>query len=122
MPQEIEVGKADDFAEFGRKLVLSGDTKIGVFRVNGGFVAYENTCLHQGGPVCEGKVVGRVEPVLEEDANVVAEQLSDDVKHVVCPWHGYEYELATGKNAADPALQLRRYETRERNGVVYVLV
>lgn len=122
MPQEIEVGKADDFAEFDRKLVLNGDTKIGVFRVNGGFVAYENTCLHQGGPVCEGKVVGRVEPVIEEDANVVAEQLSDDVKHVVCPWHGYEYELATGKNAADPALQLRRYETRERNGVVYVLV
>lgn len=123
MPTELPVGPAAEFDDLDRKIVLQEDgQKIGVFRVGDRFVAYENRCLHQGGPVCEGKIFGKVEAVLEEDRNVVREKHSDTTKHLVCPWHGYEYNLETGAANGDPNLKLSQYEVVERDGMVYVLV
>lgn len=39
---------------------------------------------------------------------------------VVCPWHGYEFDLASGRCANDPRLRLRRYDVIERDGEVYI--
>jgi len=118
--EEWLVGDAADFAEGDRVIVEVAGREVGVFRHQGGFVAYENTCLHQGGPACEGMLVGKVEAVLAPDRSVAGERFSADVKHVVCPWHGWEYELATGVCAADRRLRLRRFEISEREGKVYV--
>jgi nitrite reductase/ring-hydroxylating ferredoxin subunit len=42
--------------------------------------------------------------------------------HLVCPWHGWEYDLTTGENVADRRLLLRRYPVLIRNGDVYLVV
>ena len=61
---ELFVGKESEFEDRDRKIIAQGDLEIGVFRVNGDFYAYENNCVHQGGPVCQGKILNKVEEVL----------------------------------------------------------
>ena len=99
-----------------------GDREIGVLQHAGRFYAYENRCVHQGGPVCEGRILGRVEVVLAEDKTVLGERFSDTETHLICPWHGYEYDLETGECAADRRRRLRRFEVVERGEEIYLRV
>lgn len=122
MTEELPVGRVEEFEEADRKIVLTNGTKVGVFRVDERFYAYENRCMHQGGPVCEGKILGKVEAVLEGDRNVLREKFSDTEKHLVCPWHGYEYDIRTGQHPGGRRLRLNRYDVVERDGMVYLLV
>jgi nitrite reductase/ring-hydroxylating ferredoxin subunit len=113
------VGPASIVPEENGLLVAVGDHEIGVFRVGAGFRAYENVCLHQGGPVCSGVVIGKVEHVLREDKTVAFERESTDELHVVCPWHGWEYDLETGECATDRRLRLRSFDVEVVDGELY---
>lgn len=113
------VGSVDELDEAGRKIVTVGDTEIGVFKVSAGYVAYENVCRHQGGPVCTGMLIGKVEPVLD-GGRLVGERFSAERIHLVCPWHGMEYDIETGTSASDPRMQLRSYKVTEVEGRLYV--
>lgn len=120
--ERIRVGPAAEFAEGERVLVQAGGAVIGVFRVGDGFVAYENRCLHQGGPVCEGQYFPKVEAVVTDDGRVVGEHFVRDEPHLVCPWHGWEYDLRTGEAIADRRLRLRSYRVVVEGGDLHVLV
>ena len=119
--EEVLVGRRDDFAADQRRIVTIGGREVGVLHHDGRFYAYENRCVHQGGPVCEGRIIGRVEAVLADDKTMLGERFSDTETHLVCPWHGYEYDLATGECAADRRLRLRRYEVVEKGDEIYVV-
>lgn len=119
---EVFVGTREDFADERRLLVTLGGIEIGVIEHGGRFVAYENRCVHQGGPVCEGRVIGRVEAVLADDNTMLGERFSETETHLVCPWHGYEYDLATGRCATDRQLGLRRFEVVEKGDGIYVVL
>jgi nitrite reductase/ring-hydroxylating ferredoxin subunit len=41
--------------------------------------------------------------------------------HIVCPWHGWEYDLATGEFMGNRRWKLRKFETERRGDDVYVL-
>ncbi|NUR92274.1 MAG: Rieske (2Fe-2S) protein [Nonomuraea sp.] len=118
---KVHVGAATAFAEGERKIVEVGGRRVGVFHVDGGFVAYLNICPHQGGPVCEGQFFPRVEAVLGEGGVLVGERSDHGQPHLVCPWHGWEYDLRTGVMVADDGIRLRRYETVIEEGEVYVI-
>ena len=118
--REVPVGKVESFEDGGRRIVFHGDVEIGVFRWNGKFYAYENLCVHQGGPACEGLLMHQVEDVLAPDRTFVRQKFSDDV-HFVCPWHGYEYELATGRCVGDQKLKLKKFEVVRRGDDIYVV-
>jgi nitrite reductase/ring-hydroxylating ferredoxin subunit len=120
--QEVAVCGSDDIRESDGVLAIVDGIELGVFRVNGELVAYENRCRHQGGPVCTGAVLGKLEAVLGPGGTIVEERFSDRELHLVCPWHGWEYHLATGVNTVDPALRLRSFPVSERDGRVYVSV
>ena len=81
-----------------------------MFHWQGQFYAYENLCLHQGGPACEGLLMHKVEDVLGPDRTWAGQKFSEDEIHFVCPWHGYEYDLKTGECAADRNLKLKSFE------------
>jgi nitrite reductase/ring-hydroxylating ferredoxin subunit len=119
---EVLIGTRADFADGGRRIVSAGSTEIGVLHHEGSFYAYENRCLHQGGPVCEGRILGKVEAVLDENRAVVGERFSTDEVHLICPWHGYEYNLITGQSAVEPHRALRRFEVVERGDEIYVVL
>src|SRR5258708_37697988 len=54
---EIFVAKASDLPDGERRIVAHGDEEIGVFHWQGAFYAYQNLCVHQGGPACEGIIM-----------------------------------------------------------------
>jgi nitrite reductase (NADH) small subunit len=119
--EEHLAGSLHEFPEGERKFISTGNTEIGVFRIKGNFYAYENVCRHQGGPVCEGIVIGKVELLLKSDKSDLEERFSEDEIHLVCPWHSFEWNIATGECAVDAKLTLKSYPVVEREGNVYVI-
>jgi nitrite reductase (NADH) small subunit len=113
----VRVGATADIA-LGRRILVEHEGRtIGVFNVGGDFVAVLNVCPHELAPVCRGRVTGttlRSAPG-EFEWGREGEILS-------CPWHGWEFDMLTGKALADPRRRLRIYETQVEDGSVYVLV
>ena len=121
MAKEVFVAKSDELADGERKIVPNGSSEIGVYRVKGKLYAYQNLCAHQGGPACEGLLMAKVEEVIAEDKTYQGMRFNHDEMHIVCPWHGWEYDLATGVNVADRTFKLRKYDVVEKEGGIYVL-
>jgi nitrite reductase/ring-hydroxylating ferredoxin subunit len=119
---EVFVATKGDFGVNDRKIVRNGRTEIGIFYRDGAYFAYENTCVHQGGPACEGLIMGKVEEIIATDKTYRGQRFSKDETHFVCPWHGYEYDLKTGECVADRRLRLRKFEVVTRGDDVYVIV
>jgi nitrite reductase (NADH) small subunit len=118
--QRFRVAPLAAIPENGGVLADVGDREIGVFKYRGELHAYDNRCLHQGGPVCSGEVLGATTLVLGERGEALREILDEDRMRLVCPWHGWEYDLRTGQLAHDPRYRLRRFEVSVEDGVVYV--
>lgn len=115
-------GRAESVPAERGLLVRANGIEIGIFRRGDQFYAFENVCPHQGGPVCSGVVIGRVEQVLREDKTVAFERESPEDLHVICPWHGVEYEIATGECVTDRRMRLREFEVQVDDGELFVIV
>jgi len=91
------VSRFDEFPPGERRIVQAGRRSIGVFRVGDSFYAINNYCPHPGGPLC----LGRTKPWVRSTGPgnyAMAEQEA----LVACPWHGWEYDLATGQSFLGP--------------------
>jgi nitrite reductase/ring-hydroxylating ferredoxin subunit/multimeric flavodoxin WrbA len=72
---------------------------LAVFHHEGAFRAIGNACNHKGGPLCEGRVRG---------------------EYVMCPWHGWEYSVVTGRGPEGyDEEQVPVFEIEERGDGVY---
>jgi nitrite reductase (NADH) small subunit len=89
------VGKTSDFEDLKPLYVDIEDLRIGVYRLKGKYYAFANICPHQGGPACEGVVLGNVESSFDEQGKR-SDFLSDERYNITCPWHGIEFDLETG--------------------------
>jgi nitrite reductase/ring-hydroxylating ferredoxin subunit len=119
VPTDYVVARSEELQDGGRKVVEVGGTELGVFRVGEDLYAYSNYCAHRGGPVCQGMMTRRVVTVLDDDKRYVGDDYSDRV-NVVCPWHGYEYDLRTGAHPAIDTVRLQSYQVWERDGDILV--
>jgi nitrite reductase (NADH) small subunit len=119
---EIKLGSIIDFSDPGRKVVEIDGVEIGVFHVKGQFSAYRNVCPHMGGPVCQGKILPRVEEDIAADRKSRGFMFSKTQTNIVCPWHGYEFDIGTGRHQGNPQLRLRPLEVRVASGEVFVNV
>jgi len=77
---------------------LDGKT-VAIANVNGKFSVINNVCLHRGGPLGEGELNGQV---------------------VTCPWHGWQYDVTTGKLAANPAVGVETDPVERRGDDIFV--
>ncbi len=119
---EIAVGAAASFKPRDRKVVVAGGREIGVFRLGTKFYAWENRCAHAGGPVCQGKIMNRVEERIDAEGRSVGMRFSRTRINIVCPWHGYEYDIRTGCHQGNPEVRLNPVKVRLKGGMVYVVV
>lgn len=119
---DVLAGDLEDFTDDQRRLCEVGSKEIMVFRHRDDFYAYENKCPHNGGPVGEGILIGKVEAAMAPDGCSVKEWFSEKDIHIVCPWHGWEFNVETGRAAGEPRARMRRYPTDVRDGKVYVSV
>lgn len=80
-------------------IVCAGGERIAVFRDGETVSAVSNVCRHQNGPLGEGKIIDGC---------------------ITCPWHGYQYDPATGRAPAPFDDKIPVFETRVENGMVYI--
>ena len=122
--RELLVAGEDEIAEGGRKVVETGGVEIGVFRSNGEYFAWRNECPHQGGPVCQGVMVRKVEERLDSErkSSGIHYAGGDAGQNIVCPWHGYEFDMRTGHHVGFATMRLRGYPIKVRDGAIYVVL
>lgn len=118
---EVHVGIASDFDDDQRKRVVVDGREIVVLRHGDRYHAFENVCLHMGGPVAEGVLIPKVEAVLGPDGQQLGERFDESEMHIVCPWHGFEYDLETGEYIGDRRRKLRKFTTEQRGDDVYLI-
>lgn len=103
-PHTWPVAKVGEIPPGGRKVVEAAGRSIGLFNVNGTFVAALNICPHEGAPVCLGRVSGTA---LTSSPGEFRWGREGEV--LTCPWHGWEFDLLTGRALADRHKRLRLY-------------
>ena len=116
----FDIAASEEVAEQGRLVVDIGSASVGVFRFKGQVYAYRNICPHQGGPACQGRIINRVREDLNEQKMSQGLSFDKDVMHIVCPWHGLEFNVTTGIHPGDPAYKLRALEVVETDGRIHV--
>jgi 3-phenylpropionate/trans-cinnamate dioxygenase ferredoxin subunit len=89
----------------GRKLVEVEGRTIVIFNLSGEYFALLDRCPHQGGSLCRGKLGGLVES--EEPGHYTYSRRGEIVR---CPWHGWEFDVRTGKSWCEPRkVRVRSY-------------
>jgi len=116
------IGKLDGFAEGSRKVVSCDGTEIGVFMIDGELVAWYNQCAHRQGPVCQGRIYKRVVEPVDDLQRTRMREFDESDTHIVCPWHGYEFNLKTGLHPGSANHRLRRAKLEIVDGEVHVVV
>jgi nitrite reductase (NADH) small subunit len=114
---EVVVCPTADLPPGSRKLVRVGAVEVGVFNVAGAYYALPNICIHQFGPLCEGQISGTVMARAQENFRLT---WLKEGEVVVCPWHGLEFDLTTGRCLAFPKVKLRAYKVRVEGEQVLV--
>ena len=82
MGELIKVAETQDLPPGTAKAVEVQGRNVALFNIGGTYYAIDDTCTHQGGPLSEGAVEGKV---------------------VTCPWHGATYDVTTGNVLGPPA-------------------
>ena len=113
-------GKIEDYADGQRKIVVCGDKEVGVFRLQGEFYAWHNRCGHAAGPVCQGRMFKRVVEPVAADGTTREQAYDEEALHIVCPWHGYEFDIRTGKHPGNDRVSLRPAKLAIEDGEIYV--
>lgn len=99
MASFVRVASVDEIPPGTGKEVLAGGRPIALFNVGGKFCAIDGVCPHQGGPLGEGELGGSV---------------------VTCPWHGWEFDVASGASTVHASIRQTTYEVRVEGKDVYV--
>jgi nitrite reductase (NADH) small subunit len=89
-----ELPPADEAKEFP-----CGAKTICIANANGVYSAMDNICLHRGGPLGQGMVEGG---------------------KVVCPWHGWQWDVKTGEAAQNSSMKVAVYPLKIEGGDVLV--
>jgi nitrite reductase/ring-hydroxylating ferredoxin subunit len=91
MANFVRICKTTDIKEGSGKSMEINGKPVAVFNVKGNFYAINDVCGHRGGPLGEGELDGNT---------------------VICPWHGWRYDVTTGANELVPDLPTNRYDVR----------
>jgi nitrite reductase (NADH) small subunit len=89
---------------------------LAVFNVGGSYFALHNRCPHQGAPLCIGAVTG----LLQARGPGHDFEWRRDGELIRCPWHGWEFEIASGRNISNTRVRAKTYPVHERDGEIHV--
>jgi len=98
--------KTDELPPGKCRIVEIGNRSIGVYNVLGAYYAIKNQCPHQFAPLCQGKIGGTTLPGKVGEFNYGMDQ-----QVVRCPWHGWEFDVTTGRSLFNPhRCRVKSYE------------
>jgi nitrite reductase/ring-hydroxylating ferredoxin subunit len=99
--QVVTVARADEIPPGSARVVPAGEVELALCSVDGKLYATPSQCLHLKGPLGDGDLEAPV---------------------VTCPGHGWQYDVRTGENEFDRALQLETFEVVVEDGDVKVVL
>ena len=118
----FRVGPVESFSDGSKRVVTVGEKELGIFRLGDEFFAWLNECPHQGGPVCQGRLYPLVNEKLDKDMKSYGRKYHKNKLNIVCPWHGLEFDVRTGKHPGNPNLHLEACHIKIKEKEVYVLI
>ncbi|MCI0448925.1 MAG: NAD(P)H-dependent oxidoreductase [Chlorobi bacterium] len=92
-----------ELPENSHKIASVGNRQIALFNYNGEITALGNACLHKGGPIGKGRVY----------------YIKDELC-VECPWHGWQYNVKTGKAPGGYLDQQAVFEVKIEDDMIMV--
>ena len=92
-----------------------GGLSVGIFNVEGRFYALHNRCPHRGGPLCLGPITG-----LTRSTAGFGYAYGDEGRILRCAWHGWEFEIETGRAVADPKMRAKTFPVTLEAGEIVV--
>jgi len=96
----LEIAPASELPNGERLFVELGDKPIVIFNIAGQFFAIGDVCSHDDGPLGDGVIEGN---------------------NVVCPRHGAEFDVRTGKAMTMPAvIDIPSYPVQIRGGTIFI--
>lgn len=101
MGKFTELAKTDEIFPGEGKAVNVGNEEIAIFNQNGQFYAIDNVCPHSGAPLAAGEVEDNI---------------------VICPWHGWQFDITNGKSTSNPASCLKSYPCKVEGDSILVEV
>ena len=99
MPNWIRIASLADCPPGASLETVAGDRIVALYNVDGQIYALDGICPHQGGPLGKGKLSGTT---------------------VTCPWHGFQFNVATGKHCTIPNLAQPRFAVKCEAGEISV--
>lgn len=108
--------RTDELDDGERLLVKVGRRRIGLFRVDGRFVALHGVCPHAGGALCEGPLTGTTRTA----DDFFGFEYEREGRVLRCAWHGFEFDVESGQSLADPRLRARSYPVQVDDGAVVI--
>lgn len=116
--QRLVVCHRDQLKPGDRRIVDDGKQGIGVFNIGGQVYAIKNVCPHEGAQLCRGTIHATHAP------SDVAEFIPALHGRVLrCPWHGWEFDIPSGKGLYDRHGRVATYkvEIDESGNIVIIL-
>ena len=115
MPRHV-VAKAAEIPLGARKLVKVGGREIVILNVKGELFALSDKCPHKGASLSRGKLTGAV-----RSSAPGTYQYSRAGEILRCPWHGWEFDVRTGRSWCDPQrMRLMNYAVSIEPGATLV--
>ena len=99
MTQSVTLCPVEVIPENGGRQFRVDGREVAVFKVGGRLYALDGKCPHRGGPLGFGDVTGT---------------------RVMCPWHAWSFDLATGACDVSPLEPVRTWPVRVEDGQVVV--
>jgi len=99
MPDWIPVAAASDCPPGSSIERVAGDRMVAIANVEGRYHAIDGLCPHQGGPLGTGTLCGTV---------------------LTCPWHGWQFDVTTGRHRISATVRQTVHEVCERDGMICV--
>lgn len=99
MPTWQRIARVEECPPGEAREFLVADRIIALFHVDGRFYALDGICPHQGGPLARGRLCGSL---------------------VSCPWHGWQFDVASGRHQANPALHQAGFPVKIEGPDVFV--
>jgi nitrite reductase (NADH) small subunit len=106
-----DVGSLADLERVGHVVARLGGREVGAVLVRGEIRGVRNRCPHHGGPLCLGTVENRL-------AGKPGAYGLSGVTVLRCPWHGWEFDPATGACLDEPSLRVAVYPAKAEDGRV----
>jgi len=115
--RRLTVCHKDELPPGQKKIITEGKWSAGVYNIAGSYYAIKNVCPHAGAPLCKGTVHATHQP-----SDVGEFDPAYHGRILRCPWHGWEFDIPTGKGLYDRKSRVATYPVVvDEQGMVVVI-